>query len=244
VAAGGEPALPGRLVSRFFAMAALPRPEYMIAIVKLSGEITTMLNRGTLSHARSAAAAAALALMLATTGGAAVAQQTAVQPVTGEAELVTARATVQAVDVAKRQITLKTADGRTQSLKVGSQVQNLAQVKPGDVVKVAFYESIALDLTPPTPGMPGAAVAVDAARAKPHTLPGGEVVESVAITFMIVGIEPQDDTLVVIGPGDIVRTVEVYDPKLQAMLPSLKLGDNIVIVITEGLAVAVEPAAK
>ena len=36
--------------------------------------------------------------------------------------------------------------------------------------------------------------------------------------------------------------LSVQDPNLQAMLPTLKVGDKIDVVITEALAVAVDPA--
>jgi hypothetical protein len=190
---------------------------------------------------RPVAAAAALALVLAT-AGAAVAQQGSVQQLSDNAELVTTKATIQAVNLEKRQVTLKTADGRIHVLKVGSQVANLAQVKPGDVVKAAFYQSIATDIRPPGEGAPGITSVDLAARAKPGTLPAGAVVESVVYTFEIVGIEPENKDLVVKDPNGNIQVIQVLDPKNQALLPTLKLGDKYDIVITEGLAVAVEPA--
>jgi hypothetical protein len=80
------------------------------------------------------------------------------------------------------------------------------------------------------------------ARAKSHTLPGGAVVESVTYTAEIVGIEPKNNDIVVIDPAGVVKTVQITDPKMQEMIPTLKVGDKVDVVITEGLAVAVEPA--
>lgn len=189
---------------------------------------------------RQIAACALGALLLAP--AVAVAQSATPQPVFEDAELVVAKATVQAVDENKRKLTLKTLDGRTLVLKAGPEVSNFAQVKPGDVVKAAFYESIALDIRQPGAGGPGVSAAAEAMRAKPKTLPGGAVVEAVAFTSEIVGIEPGDNAIVVIDPAGVVQTIQVTNPEYQALLPTLNVGDKIDVVVTEGLAVGIEPA--
>jgi hypothetical protein len=48
----------------------------------------------------------------------------------GETETIAIRATVKAVDMKTRTVTLVGPQGETKTLKVGDQVQNLAQVKP------------------------------------------------------------------------------------------------------------------
>lgn len=203
--------------------------------------VTISCTRTVSRSIRSAAAGSALAVLLAATG-AATAQQTAPTVVMDDAELITARATVQSVDVAKRTITLTQADGSTRTLKVGEQVRTLAEVKPNDVVKVAFYQSVALDVRQPGAGGTGVSVAEVAARAKPHSLPGGAVVEQMAYTSEIVGIEAGNNDLIVLDPNGKVDILSVQDPNLQAVLPTLKVGDKIDVVITEALAVAVDPA--
>jgi Cu/Ag efflux protein CusF len=187
------------------------------------------------------AGAAAVAGVLAT-AGVAVAQQAPVV-LSDAAELVTARATVQSVDAAKRKITLQAADGRSHTLKVSPKV-DLSKVKAGDVVVASYYVGVASDIRPPSAGAPGLSGVVIEGRTRPHTLPGGEIVESIVYTFEVVGVEPQNNELVVIDPAGKVQTIQIVDPKVQAMLPSIKLGDKYDVVITEALAIAIEAPKK
>ena len=57
----------------------------------------------------------------------------------GETDTSTVRATVKAIDMKTRTLTLVGPQGETKTLKVGEQVQNLAQVKPGDTVVARYY---------------------------------------------------------------------------------------------------------
>ena len=66
----------------------------------------------------------------------------------GDTDTITARATVKSVDMTTRMVTL-VGPRRTVTMKAGEQAQNLAQVKPGDIVVVHYYDSVA---TPPPPG--------------------------------------------------------------------------------------------
>ena len=55
-------------------------------------------------------------------------------------------ATVEAVDAAKGEVTLKGPKGKVVPLKVGPEVRNLAQVKVGDQVRVRYVEALTLTL--------------------------------------------------------------------------------------------------
>ena len=163
----------------------------------------------------------------------------------GETETVTIRATVKAVDMKTRTVTLVGPQGETKTMKVGPQVQNLAQVKPGDIVVVRFYDSVAYVLSPPGTKVPEDTLAAAAARAVPGGLPAGGVAEKVVVTGLVVGVNPTAHTLSLVNPppaGGEVRTLTVKDPEYQKMLPQIKVGDTITAVISEALVAAVEPA--
>jgi len=53
-------------------------------------------------------------------------------------------ATVDAIDKEKRMVTLKFADGRTRSLKLGPEARNFDQIAVGDQVKATYAESVAI----------------------------------------------------------------------------------------------------
>jgi Cu/Ag efflux protein CusF len=161
----------------------------------------------------------------------------------GETEMIAIRATVKTVDMKTRTVTLVGPQGETKTLKVGDQVQNLAQVKPGDTVVARYYDSVAYVLSPPGAKVPEDTLAAAAARAVPGGLPAGGVAEKVVVTGLVVGVNPTAHTLSLVNPaGGEVRTIAVKDPQYQQMMSSIKVGDTITAYITEAVIAAVEPA--
>ena len=59
-------------------------------------------------------------------------------------DVVAFQATVEAVDLQKRTVTLKGPDGKMKTLTIGPEARNLDQVKKGDQLKVKLIESVAL----------------------------------------------------------------------------------------------------
>jgi hypothetical protein len=162
----------------------------------------------------------------------------------GETETITVRATVKAIDLNTRTVTLVGPQGET-TMKVGEQVQNLAQVKPGDTVVARYYESVAYVIAPPGTKLPEDTLAAAAARAVPGEMPAGGVAEKIVVTGLVVGVNPTAHTISLVNPppaGGEIRTLTVKDPEYQKMLPQIKVGDTITAYITEAVVVAVEPA--
>lgn len=160
----------------------------------------------------------------------------------GETETIAIRATVKAVDMKTRTVTLVGPQGETKTLKVGDQVQNLAQVKPGDTVVVRYYESVAYVLSPPGTKVPEDELAATAARAAPGQMPAGGEVTKLTVTGLVVGVNQAAHTLSLVDPaGGEVRTIVVKDPQNQQMMSSIKVGDTITAYITEAVVAAVEP---
>ncbi len=152
------------------------------------------------------------------------------------------KATIVSVDNKTRKVTLKGADGVSRVVKVGPQVQNFAQLKAGDVVVVAFYQAMATDFREPGKGGPSMTTMDLAAVAPKGALPAGTIVETTLFTFEVVGIEPQNNDLILADPNGNLQTVQLLDAKTQAMLPKINVGDKYDIVITDALAVSVQPA--
>ena len=174
--------------------------------------------------------------------GAAAAKQAPVHQLINTAELVTAKATIVSVDSAQRKLTIKTPEGLTRVVKAGPQVQNFAELKAGEVVNVAFYQSLATDIRGPGAGQPSTTTVDLATRAPKGALPAGTMVETTVFTFEVVGIEPRNKELLLADSSGDIQVVYLQDPKLQAMLPKIKLGDKYDIAITDALAVSVTPA--
>jgi Cu/Ag efflux protein CusF len=149
-------------------------------------------------------------------------------------------ATVQAIDLDKRVVTLKGQKGNIFDLKVGEEAKNLPQVKVGDLVKVQFYESLAFEVT--KPGQAGGAGATAAvASAKPGEKPAGIAAGQVTVTATIEAIDAKKKRVTLKGPEGKTQEIKVKDPK---NLVNVKVGDQVVLTYTEALAISVEPAKK
>jgi Cu/Ag efflux protein CusF len=145
-------------------------------------------------------------------------------------------ATVVAIDLQQRIVTLKGENGEIRDLKVGEEAVNLPQVKVGDLVTVKFYESIAVEVIKPGT-VAGAGETSAIVRAKPGEMPGGMAARKVSVTATIMAIDKQKSTLTLKGPEGKPATVKVLDP---ANLEKVKVGDELMITYTEALAISVE----
>jgi Cu/Ag efflux protein CusF len=160
------------------------------------------------------------------------------------AESVSARAIVKSVDLQTRTVTLETSSGNTIVLKVGDEVKNLPQVRPGDTVIAHYYTSSAYVLAPPGSKLPDDSLSVAGARAAPGEKPGGAVGSKMVVSGLVVGVDPALHTVSLVDPaGGRVRTVNVVTPEGQQSMKLIKIGDTITAIITEAVLIGVEPAA-
>jgi hypothetical protein len=161
----------------------------------------------------------------------------------GRTESVTARATVKSIDQQTRVVTLQGADGTTFTLKVGDEVKNLPQVKPGDTVIAHYFTSTAYVLSPAGAKLPDDSLAVAGARAEPGEKPAGAVASKLVVTGLVVAVDPAQHTISLVDPaGGAIRTINVVTQAGQQNLKLVKVGDTITAIITEALLVGVEPA--
>jgi len=152
-------------------------------------------------------------------------------------DTVTLTAKVEAVDQAKRLVTLRGPEGRVVKAKVDPAVKNLPQVKVGDTVTAVYRESIAIEVI--RGGAPGASAEVVGARAAPGQKPAGLVAERVRITAKIRAIDTAKSRIELQEPNGQVQSLAVQNP---SVLRDLKVGDDVQVVYTEALAMAVESA--
>ena len=154
--------------------------------------------------------------------------------------LVTRTATVEAIDLKTRVVTLKDKDGNVVDLEVSERAQNLPQVKVGDQVTAKFYESVAVELADPGTPM-GTATAETAAKAKLGAKPAGVEAALVTVVANIESIDTKKNVATLKGPEGRIVTVKIQDPKKWA---SAKAGDKLRITYTQALAVEVKKVEK
>ena len=160
-------------------------------------------------------------------------------PVSGvvAAKSVELTATVVEIDHKKRTITLKAADGRTESFVVDKAAKNLDQVKKGDVVVVTYAEALAYEVKK---GGTTGSTAV-AAAAKPGEKPAAVIARETKVTVTITAIDEKAPSVTFKGPAGDTRTIKVKHPE---KLKTVKVGDQVELTYTEAVALTIEKAKK
>ena len=163
-----------------------------------------------------------------------------------QSEAVTLQAKITAIDPSTRAVTLRGPQGNSVTVIAGPIVRlNLLQV--GQTVNVKYYRSVAFVVNPPNGGN-GVPVSNDQfmqAIAQHAEAPGGVAVQVVKISGTVVSIDRSSNSIGIINPsGGQVYTIDVTDPARIAALGTLNVGDTVSAVVSEVLAVSIDPAPK
>lgn len=158
-------------------------------------------------------------------------------------EAVEMQATVTAIDLKTRMVTLKGPEGNETTIHVDKRARNLPQVKVGDVVKVAYVQQVAWQVRKPGEGAPSGDVGAEAAavRSEPGAKPAGAVGQRVTFAATIEAIDLAKGTVTLKGPQGNSQTIKARNP---ANLKKVKVGDVVDITYTEVLAIKVDAAPK
>lgn len=182
-----------------------------------------------------------MALLVALVWPLAACVRTPPEPVKVE-DSVQVSATVEAIDLPNRLITLRVPEGDAVTVEVSPEVRNLAQVKVGDQLTVTYYVALAAEFKKPGEGVEGVKDEIAAGRAEPGERPAGAVGRQVTATVVIESVDKATNTVSFRGPQGMLRTITVQDPDAQAFVKKLKMGDQVEMTYTEAIAIAVEPA--
>ena len=177
---------------------------------------------------------------------AAAQQRTPTLPNIPPSETMTIQAKITAIDPSKRWVTLAGASGQQVTVVAGPAVR-LELLKVGDRVNAKYIRSVAFAVTSPTGGngVPTSDSRMDSIVSHNVTGPGGIALRLTKISGTVVGIDLASHSLQIVDPsGGGIYTIDVTDPARIAKLPSLKVGDTITAVVSETLAVSIEPAPR
>ena len=153
------------------------------------------------------------------------------------AEVITATATVSAVDAAKRTVTLKLPDGSVKTAKVGNEVKNFDQIKAGDVLKATYYESVAVFVRKSDDK--ASDTEIGTVRVAPKGgKPGIMVADTSEITAKVEAIDYKNRTVTLKGPEGRSATFTV-DKRVKKFM-AVKVGDELVVRVTDAFVVAVD----
>jgi hypothetical protein len=154
---------------------------------------------------------------------------------------ISVKATVEAIDLDKRMVTLKDEDGKITDLKVGPEVRNLPQVKKGDVVVATYHEAIGYEVHKAGTKEPGSDAASVAGRAKPGSMPAAGLAEVQTVTSTVEAIDKAKSEVTLKGPQGHSVTIKVKEPK---RLDGVNVGDLVEITYTQALAISVQTPKK
>jgi len=153
-------------------------------------------------------------------------------------------ATVEAVDLATRMVTIVRPEGKSFVVHAGEQVRNLEQVKVGDKVTVEYYEGILAEIAPAGASPSEVKMTDVMARAAPGERPAGAVGEAITATVVIEYVDTIRNVVHFKGPLGKTRIVKVMKPEFRTMLKNLKPGDQVALSYFEAMAVSVKPASN
>ena len=155
--------------------------------------------------------------------------------------LVTVTAKVEAIDQAKRAVTLKGPLGNVVSFIVDERVKRLSDVKVGDEVTADYYVSLAGELRAPTEEEKKTPLTIleGGARAPKGTAPAGGGLRAFKVVATVVGLDLPTQSVTLEGPlgnSGSIRAEKVEN------LKQLRLGDTVVVTYTEALAISLKKA--
>lgn len=160
-----------------------------------------------------------------------------------DAILVSVTASVEAIDQASREVTLKGPLGNSVTFTVDQRVKRLNEVMVGDNIRAEYYVSFAAEVRKPTAEEEKTPLVVleAAAKAPPGTSPKAGGLRRFKVVTTVEGLDRPTETVTVKGPRGNFVTARVADP---ARLSQVRIGETIVVTYTEALAISLEKAEK
>jgi hypothetical protein len=169
------------------------------------------------------------------------------QPLSAERTiLVTVTAKVQAIDQAKREITLKGPLGNVVTFVVDERVKRLNEISVGDDVTADYYVSLAGELRAPTEDEKKNPIVVlaGAVRAPKDSSPAGGALRAFKVVATVQGLDLPTQSVTLRGPLGNYVTIRAENVD---NLKKLRLDDTVLVTYTEALAISlqkVQPAKK
>jgi hypothetical protein len=154
-------------------------------------------------------------------------------------------ATVEAIDVQKRLLSLVGPEGEKLTVEVAPQVRNLPQVKVGDRVVARYYSALAAELRSRGDGAGTTQAPVyetTTSRAAEGERPAGMVGAQSHQTVRITSVDTKNNVVNFYASDGLARSVPVQTPQGKEFISKLKAGDEVELTYTEAVALSVEPA--
>jgi len=151
-------------------------------------------------------------------------------------KVIAVTATVEAINVNKRKVVLRTQSGNVQVINVKPEVKNFDQVEIGDKVTAEYYQSVAVHIGSPDeiPEERAASLQVTAPEGEKPAMVEVDVIDVIAT---VAKIDKKNRMVTLIGPEGNSVTARV-DPRV-GNLENIKEGDKLHIRYTDAVAITV-----
>jgi hypothetical protein len=148
---------------------------------------------------------------------------------------VTLSGTVETIDHGKRLVTIKTADGKFETVDVPPSAKRFDELKVGDKVSVTYNNNVSV--RPKPPGEPAVDTASKTSTMGQEVRPGGTTSVQRTMTAHVDSIDKSTSSMTFVGPNGWKYSRHVVDP---AVLEKVKIGDAVDITWNTDLKVSVE----
>ena len=151
-------------------------------------------------------------------------------------------AVVEAINHETREVRLKRSDGEIIEFVASEEARNLGQVDVGDIVNAEYVHSVSIDVIPNEEGFePDAGQAQAMARTKEGEMPGVAAINTQVATATVQEINIEANTFKLKG---VDGTVNEYTARNPENLKRAKVGDLVIMTVTDAVAITVEEVAS
>ena len=148
-------------------------------------------------------------------------------------------ATVQAIDLETREITLMNQNGEEVTFVVAPQVTRLDEILPGDTIKLEYYISLVSEIREPTEEEKNAPLTVleSTVKAPADISPARGDLRQIKAVVTIEDIDLERTLVTVKGPRGRYLTLKPLYPE---RLKLVEVGDTVIVTYTEALVTSLQ----
>ena len=174
---------------------------------------------------RIVAIAAVMTFAVLAIAGAAFAQT---KTLTGETQTISA--TVEAINVTTRTLTMKGPKGNFMDIVVPETVKRFPEIKVGDTLTARYYENLVIRKK--APGEKDVDTSAEGVTPGTGSKPAGTAATQRTITATITALDPKVPSITLSGPNKWTYSARIEDRKV---LDQVKVGDKVDLTWTEAL---------
>jgi Cu/Ag efflux protein CusF len=146
-----------------------------------------------------------------------------------------ATATIKAIDPATRSVTLRMENGDEDTFTVSPDVTRFNQLKVGDTIKAAYYESLVFQVRQPGAPAPTSGTTVGGGRLS--SVPGGALGAQQTTTVTVKAVDMTVPSITVVTEDGRTLTRKIAEKQ---NLEGVKAGDKIDITYIQAVVVSAE----